>query len=159
MERSVLSLPFMTKIPTVNNNCIKSLKESGNPVVIYSLTEEAEAIANACRDNGITVEAICDSEKRQTENPFCGLEVIHTPTLPQRYPKARFIIASQHIPDCVEQLSGLGYSECEFYSILELLENYDVKKHQYEISQSYMGSRLAVCKKTHIIYETKYWYF
>ena len=133
-------------------NCIESLKKAGDPIIIVTAVDEAEAVAYACRDNGITVEAICDSEKRQTEKPFCGFEVIHTPTLPQRYPKARFIIASQHIPDCVKQLSGLGYSECEFYSILELLENYDVKNHQYGISQSYMASRLAVCKKTHEFY-------
>ncbi len=112
--------------------------------------DEAEAFAYTCHDNGITVEAFCDSEKRQSEQLFCGLEVIHTPTLPQRYPKARFIIASQHIRDCEEQLTGLGYSE--FYSILDLLKNYDVNKHQYRVSQSYMSSRLAVCRKSHEFY-------
>jgi predicted Zn-dependent protease len=112
-------------------NCIESLKKAGAPIIIVTAVEEAEAVAYACRDNGITVEAFCDSEKRQTEKPFYGFEVIHTPTLPQRYPKARFIIASQHIPDCVNQLASLGYGDCEFYSILELVENYEVKKHQY----------------------------
>jgi organic radical activating enzyme len=131
-------------------NCIESLKKADAPIIIVVTVDEAEAVANACRDNGITVEAFCDSEKRKSEELFCGLEVIHTPTLPQRYPNARFIIASQHIPDCVEQLTGLGYSE--FYSILELLENYDVNKYQYRVSQSYMTSRLAVCKKTHEFY-------
>ncbi len=133
-------------------NCIESLKKAGAPIIIVTAVEEAEAVAYACRDNGITVEAFCDSEKRTTEKPFCGFEVIHTPTLPKRYPKARFIIASQHIPDCVNQLAGLGYGDCEFYSILELVENYEVKKHQYGISQDYMSSRLAVCKKTHEFY-------
>ena len=47
----------------VSNNCIKSLKESGNPVVIYSLTEEAEAIAYACLDNGINVKAFKSRSK------------------------------------------------------------------------------------------------
>ena len=142
----------MQKENKANYNCIESLKKTGAPIIIVTAVEEAEAIAYACRDNGITVTAFCDSEKRITENLFCGLEVIHTPTLPQRYPKARFIIASQHIPDCVEQLTGLGYGESEYYSILELLKNFDVKKHQYRISQSYMSSRLAVCRKTHEFY-------
>ena len=107
------------------NNCVESLKKAGDPVIVVTAVHESEAVANACRDNGITVEAFCDSEKKKSEELFCGLEVIHTPTLPQRYPKARFIIASQHIRDCEEQLTGLGYSE--FYSILELLKNYDIK--------------------------------
>ena len=134
----------------VKYNCIESLKKAGDPIIIVAAVDEAEAFAYACRDNGITVEAFCDSEKRQSEQLFCGLEVIHTPTLPQRYPKARFIIASQHIRDCAEQLTGLGYSE--FYSILDLLKNYDIEKHQYRVSQPYMKSRLAVCKKTHEFY-------
>ena len=89
----------------VKYNCIESLKKAGDPIIIVAAVDEAEAFAYACRDNGITVEAFCDSEKRQSEQLFCGLEVIHTPTLPQRYPKARFIIASQHIRDCEEQLT------------------------------------------------------
>ena len=132
------------------NNYIESLKKAGDPVIVVTAVHESEAVANACRDNGITVEAFCDSEKKKSEELFCGLEVIHTPTLPQRYPKARFIIASQHIRDCEEQLTGLGYSE--FYSILDLLKDYDIKKQQHRISQSYMNSRLEICKKSHEFY-------
>ena len=116
----------------VKYNCIESLKKAGDPIIIVAAVDEAEAFAYACRENGITVEAFCDSDKSQTEQLFCGLEVIHTPTLPRRYPKARFIIASQHIQDCAAQLTGLGYSE--FYSILDLLKNYDIEKHQYRVS-------------------------
>ena len=134
----------------VKYNCIESLKKAGDPIIIVAAVHESEAVASACLDNGITVEAFCDSEKRKSEELFCGLEVIHTPTLPQRYPKARFIIASQHIRNCEEQLTGLGYSE--FYSILDLLKNYDIQKYPYRVSQSYMSSRLEICKKSHEFY-------
>ena len=66
------------------NNCIESLKKAGDPIIIVAAVHESEAVANACLDNGITVEAFCDSEIRKSEELFCGLEVIHTPTLPQR---------------------------------------------------------------------------
>ena len=135
---------------SVKSSCLESLRKAGDPIIIVTTVHEAEAIAYACHDNGIIVEAFCDSEKRKSEQTFCELEVIHTPTLPQRYPKARFLIASQHIQECAEQLTRLGYSE--FYSILDLLEIYDIKKHQYRISQAYMSARLAVCKKTHEFY-------
>ena len=150
MERTDLNLPFMTKTPTVNNNCIKSLKESDDPVVIYSLTEDAEAIANACRDNGISVKAFCDNEIRKSKKPYSGLEVIYTPDLPKRFPKANFVIASHALEDCAEQLSDLGYSN--FYSPLELLKNYDVSKHSHRTSQSYMKRKVSHSIKLNELY-------
>jgi|TARA_B100002003_G_scaffold237183_1_gene253988 organic radical activating enzyme len=134
----------------VKYSCLQSLKEAGAQIVVVATVREAEAIANACRDMGIVVSAFCDTEKRKTVDHFCGLDVIHTPNLPQRFPKARFIIASQHIVDVAEQLTELGYDE--FYSALELFENYDVSKHQHLISQSYMESRISVYKKSHEAY-------
>ncbi len=142
----------------VKYRSLPPLKETGVPIIIVGAVQESEAVANACRDIGIVVSAICDSEPRNEHNLYrrlkteqvCGLEVIHTPTLPKRFPKARFIIGCQHVQDVVEQLSGLGYHE--FYSPLELLENYDVNKYEHTVSQSYMEKRLAVCKKSHKAY-------
>jgi len=129
---------------------VQHLKESGAPIIIVGAVQESEAVAYACRDIGVVVSAFCDSEPRNAEDPLCGLEVIHTPTLPKRFSKARFIIGCQHVQDVVEQLTGLGYNE--FYSPLELLENYDVKKHEHTVSLPYMEKRLAVSKKSHIAY-------
>ena len=134
----------------VRYNCIKSLKQEGVPIIIVAAHFEAEAIANACRDNGIIVSAYCDSEKRKSYEPFCGLEVVHTPNMPSRFSKARFIIATQHVDEVVEQLSGLGYEE--FYSAMELLENYDVGKYKHHISQSYMETRISIYKKSYEAY-------
>lgn len=137
----------------VNKNCIQSLKQTGAPIIIAAAVKESEAIANACRDIGINVSAFCDSEKRKSNDPFCNLEVIHTPTLPKRFPKARFLIATQQIQDVVDQLSGMGYQD--FHSGLELVENYDVSQHQHIISQPYMETRLSVYKKSHEVYFDK----
>ena len=63
-------------VKNVKLNCIEPLKQSGDPIIIYSLTEEAEAIANACRDAGLSVKAFCDNEIRKTNKSYCGLEVI-----------------------------------------------------------------------------------
>ena len=40
----------------------------------------------------------------------------------------------------------------DFYSPLELLDNYEVKKNQHLISESYMEARLSVCKNSHKMY-------
>lgn len=140
----------MSNDQKVQRNCVNFLQKEGHPIIIVAAVYEAEAIANACKERGVAVSAICDSEKRKSEKTFNELEVIHTPDLPKRYKNARFIIASQHVQECADQLFGLGYDE--FYSPLELLKDYDVKKYKHRISESYMSSRLAVCKKSHEFY-------
>ena len=134
----------------VKFNSIQSLKEAGAPVIIVTLPVEAEAIANACRDNGITVAAFCDNEIRKVQESYCGLEVVHIPTLPKRFPKARLIIAYHNMNQFVDQLSALGYDE--FYSPLELLKNYDVNKYKHRTTQSYMENKISICMKSHELY-------
>ena len=56
----------------------------------------------------------------------------------------------QHIQECAEQLISLGYNE--FYSGLELMSDFKVEKFNYQVSKSYMASKLAVWKKTHNYY-------
>ena len=62
----------------VKYDCIKDLKSSNDPVIIYALTEESEAIAKACEDNGIKVTAFCDNEIRKTKDLFCDHKVFYT---------------------------------------------------------------------------------
>ena len=140
-------------IELVKKNCIEDLKLDGSPIIIVAVVKEAEAIAKACAEKGIKVSAFCDSEKRKSGNSFCNLEIIHTPSLPSRFPKARFLIATQQIQDVVEQLSDMGYTD--FYSAIELLNDYDVYKNDYEISQPYMNTRLEIYKKSHEVYFDK----
>ena len=129
---------------------IEALKASKDPIIIYSLTEESEAVANACRDNGIKVTAFCDNETRKTNKLFCGHEVIYTPDLPKRFKKAIFIIAHHTLGDCAEQLSDLGYDE--FYSPLELLKNYIIEKHTHRTSQNYMKNKVTNSIKVNELY-------
>ena len=126
-------------------DCTLNLKKEGSPIIIVAAVGEAEAIANACKEENIKISAICDNIKEKSESKFCGFDVVHTPSLPEIFPKARFIIASQHIQDCVEQLTLLGYDE--FYSPLELLKNYKIEKYSHKISNSYLKARIAVCQK------------
>jgi len=134
----------------VNKNCINSLKENDFPVIIYSLTEEAEAIAYACKENGIKVYGFCDNEIRKTKKPHCDLEVIYTPDLPKRYPNAKFILAHHTLGDCAEQLMDLGYTE--IFSPLELLNNFEVMNYSYRTSQNYMKKKLANVIKLNEMY-------
>lgn len=131
----------------IKKNCINELRKDGEPIIIFKIVREAEAIANACKELGIKVVAFCDFEKRNTLKSFCGFEVIHTPQLAKRYPKARFIISSQYIKESINQLKEMGYNE--FFSPLELLENYKVNNFSHQIQNSYMQSQISVFKKSH----------
>ena len=135
------------------DNCISLLKKDGPPIIVVAAVQESEAVINACVSKGIKVSGLCDSFKEKTFQPFFGLNVYHTPALPKHFTEARFIFASQHVQECADQLSGLGYKD--FYSPLGLLENYDVNKHKHTIPAAYMKSKLEVCKKTHELYFDK----
>lgn len=141
--------------PLSIQNDIDYLKLTKDPIIIYALVDEAEAIANSCKENGINITAFCDNESRKTEKPYWGLEVIFTPDLPKRFPKANFIIAHQSLDDCAEQLSELGYNN--FYSPLKLLKKYDVNKYSYRTSKDYMQSKIENIIKLNELYfdETK----
>tara|TARA_Y100001970_G_scaffold293483_1_gene440576 strand:- start:5282 stop:6517 length:1236 start_codon:yes stop_codon:yes gene_type:complete len=134
----------------VKKNCIESLKKPGYPVVIVALTQEVEAIFNACKDNGIEVAALCDNETRKLKQDFGGAELIHTPDLPKKFPKARLIIAFHNIQEIVDQLSSMGYQE--FYSSIELLKNYDPSKHQHKLADSYLKNKISIAIKSHELF-------
>jgi len=131
-------------------SCIIPLKKKGDPVIIVAVTQEIEAIINACRDNDIEVTALCDNETRKVSKKINGLETIHTPELKKRFPKARLIVAYHNIQECVDQLSSMGYEE--FYSPLELLESYDASKHQHKLSESYIKNKVSICIESHQSY-------
>ena len=136
--------------PLTIKNDIESLRNSKVPIIIYSLTEEAEAIANSCHENGINVHAFCDNEIRKTKNPKFDLKVIYTPDLPKYFPNAHFIIGHHTLEDCAEQLSDLGYKD--FYSPLKLFKKYNVDKYSHNTSQSYMKKKIENAIKINELY-------
>ena len=130
--------------------CIENLKHQGKPIIIVAATQEVEAIINACNDFDIRVVALCDNETRKTEKKIKDLEVIHTPNLIKRYPQARIIVAYHNMQECIDQLSSMGYEE--FYSPLELLENYKVEMHEHKLSNDYIKNKIEICIQSHKAY-------
>jgi len=125
---------------SVKFECIKELQQDKKPLIIFALTEEAEAVAFACKENGINVAAFCDNEIRKTGKKLHDIEIIYTPDLPTKYPNANFIIAHHTLDDCAEQLSDLGYEN--FYSPLELFKNFKIDNYSYRTSNNYMKKKI-----------------
>ena len=92
---------------TIKNN-IDSLKASKDPVVIFALTEESEAIAFSCKQHGITVSAYCDNEIRKTNKKFHDIDIFYTPDLPKKFPRANFIIAHHTLKSALSNFQILA---------------------------------------------------
>ena len=86
---------------------LKIIKDK--PIILVADVPENEVIINQLTKSGIEIEAICDNIKEKSHNKSFGKEVIHTPTIGDRYTDAVFIIVSQQIQDCIEQLSSFGF--------------------------------------------------
>jgi organic radical activating enzyme len=134
----------------LKTNSLEKLKEPGYPVVVVAAVPEGEIIANICRESGINIVGFCDNIKEKSLRDYCGYKVFHTPELPLVFPNARFIIVSQHIQDCVEQLTSLGYDD--FYSPLDFLKIEGIETKSKKVLSSYLKSRIEVCKKSHEMY-------
>ena len=134
----------------VKKNSLESLRSTNDPIIIYALTEEAEAIAYACEDNGIKITGFCDNEIRKTKDLFCGYDVYYTSDLPKKFKKAKFLVAHHTLENCAEQLSDLGFYDV--YSPLELLKNLKVESHQYRTSTNYMKNKVATTIKLNDLY-------
>ena len=134
---------------TINNN-IEHLKTSKDPIVIFALTEESEAIAFSCKQQGIKISAFCDNEIRKTNKKFHDIDIIYTPDLPKIFPKANFIIAHHTLEECAEQLSDLGYDN--YYAPLKLLENFRVDDFSYKTSNDYMKKKIENAVSINKIY-------
>ncbi len=131
-------------------NCLEELKKPGPPIVIVAVTQEIEAIINACTENGIKVSGLCDNETRKVNKEIKGMNVIHTVNLTKKFPKARLLVAYHNIQECVDQLTSMGYEE--FYSPLEILKDYDASKYQHNLSQDYIQNKVSISIKSHEAY-------
>lgn len=134
----------------IQTKALEKLKETGDPIIIVAAVPESEVIANYCEENNIKISAICDNIKEKSYRKFCGYNVVHTPELPTKFSKARFIIVSQHIQDCIEQLVSLGYEE--FYSPIDFLNIKNIELKSSYASSDYLKARIDVCKKSHQIF-------
>ena len=126
----------MTRI--IKLKSINILKNTKDPIIIFSMNEESEALKFACDEYGIKVTAFCDNEIRKTKKPHCGVETVYTPDLPSRFPNANWLIASADITDIRDHLIDYGYDETNLYPGATLLRDYNLEnfsKH-YETSGS-----------------------
>lgn len=137
----------------LSKKCLDELKKPGAPIIIVACITETEAIINVCKENQIKISAICDNEIRKCNKKFCDVDVIYTPKLKDHFSEARFIIAALQIRDSLQQLSEMGYEN--FYSAIEILQNYDASKYTHQVSTKILKDRVDVYLLNHNSYFDK----
>ena len=119
----------MTNNENLVCNKIEEIKNSKLPVIIYGAGIVGEVILKACQQTGIRVECFCDNNLNKTGQDKCRVPVVHTPTLPEKFPDAHILIAAADIQDVVRQLNSMGYDKWHDSSLL--LRDFDIYQHEY----------------------------
>ena len=103
---------------------LDELRAAGAPVVICGAGVVGEVLLGVCRDEGIEVACFCDSSVKVAGTTFCGLEVLYTPDLGQRFDDAALLISVASIKDVVQLLERSGFAR--WWAGGLLLEDLDV---------------------------------
>jgi hypothetical protein len=126
---------------------IEEIKKKALPVIIFGSRSVAEALFYACQEVGIKVDCFCDNNINRTKNPVCGLKVIYTPYLRNKYKDAIFLISAADIKDAVEQLYNLGFSK--WYPSNLLLKNFNVYKYPLSYPADFVKYTIETCILCH----------
>jgi glutamyl-tRNA reductase len=126
---------------------IKEIKSRELPVVIFGAGIVGEVLLQACYNKGIKVEAFYDNNLNKTKSLKCGVEVIHTSKLKDRYQDASFLISAADIKDVVDQLNEMGFSK--WYTSNSLLKDFDAHKHQFSAPNNFVEYAIDTCILCH----------
>ena len=122
---------------------IDRLKAGTSPVIIVGVGVVGEVLFHACEDAGIAVAAFCDNNVNKCDQPLLDLEVIHTPTLKQRFEDATFLISAADIRDVEAQLEGLGYER--WFAGRVLLRDFPLLESHYSVPLHFVEYAVNTC--------------
>jgi hypothetical protein len=126
---------------------LQALRTADAPIVICGAGIVGEVLLARCREEGVSVAAFCDSSEKVAGRQVAGLEVVHTPELPTRYPRAVVLISVAAIKDAVDKLQGLGFDT--WYAGGLLLKALDVKQGEGGMPIDYAKFAVENCILCH----------
>ena len=133
---------------------IENIKQSCKPVIICGAGIVGKILFELCNQNGIKIEAFCDSSIKTVGTEFCGFKVLYTPDLKERYNDAVLIISVAAIKDVVDLLESIGFSD--WYAGGVLLKKFDILQSNLDASIDYSKFAIENCILCHEGYLDKY---
>ena len=135
---------------SLKQKTIEKIAREDIPVIIFGAATIGEVMFQACRSLGIKVECFCDNNINKTQKAMCGIKVIHTPLLKEKYKDAIFLISAADIKDVVDQLHILGYSK--WYPCSILLRDFDIYQYQFSVPMDFVEYAVGTCLLCHDSY-------
>ena len=126
---------------------IEEIRRSRLPTVICGAGVVGEALLSLCREEGIDVECFCDSSVKVAGTTFCGLEVLYTPDLKERYEEATILISVASIKDVVDLLQDMGFHS--WHAGGSLLKDLDIVQSERDPALDYTKFALENCILCH----------
>ena len=111
---------------------VKDLKEMQVPLIIFGAGATGQVVLQSCLDQGLSISAFCDDNIKKKNSFIRDVKVHHTDEINKFFPDACFIISSADIHDMIHKLERCGYKKEKLYSSVELLENYDLSKFNFQ---------------------------
>lgn len=128
-------------------NLFSKIRNKNLPVVIAGAGIVGKVLLSFCKAKGINVECFCDNSKKVVGSKFCGLEVIYTPDLKNRYKDATILISVASIKDIVDLLHDLGFFN--WYAGGLLLKDFNVLQSSPDSSIDYVKFAVENCILCH----------
>ena len=126
---------------------LREIKEKQLPVIISGAGVVGKVLLSLCRQEGIRVDAFCDSSIKAAQADFCGMEVIYTPDLKKKYRDATILISVAAIRDVVNLLQNSGFRN--WYAGGLLFEDFDVTQNGSGAGIDYLKFAIENCILCH----------
>lgn len=129
---------------------IENISKENIPIIIFGAGIVSEALYHSSVSSGIKIECFCDNNLNKTNTKLCGVPIIHTSQLKQKFNDARFLISAADIRDVIEQLCSLGYSK--WSPAAPLLREFDISEHKFSAPHHFVEYAVATCLLCHDSY-------
>ncbi|MEI7429022.1 MAG: hypothetical protein WCL27_01105 [Betaproteobacteria bacterium] len=110
---------------------IERLLQSSKHLVLSGAGIVGERVMEFCRQQGLTVVAVCDGSTRVAGTVFHGHTVIHTSRLAEQFDDALVLISVAAIKDVVDSLQTQGLTD--WVAAGPLLEDMDINQNDPEL--------------------------
>jgi len=138
-------------LPHNSDSILKAITNQPElPIIIFGASTVGEVLFDFLTKQGIHVTAFTENQIHKSNKQFCGIEVIHTSDLNDRFDDANFIISAADIGDVIHQLGLLGYNN-HFAGGL-LIENLDLEETTYSLPHDFIEFAASACITCHHSY-------
>lgn len=132
---------------SLRSESIDKITKGDLPVIIFGASVVGELLFHIFTEQGVKVDYFCENQHHKIQSLFCGLEVVHTSKLKERFSDAHFIVSAADINDIVVQLNDLGFTNTHIGGLF--LEGIDILKYPNRVTRDMVKFAASACTSCH----------